>query len=200
MMKLNNREITLMVISVVVGLLLGMILVGSSDDLRTSLFGTAAEDKNEEQAVATETVQYYLVDVPSAQDWLAEKYPANVEVSQVAADELAKLIEAFEFRSAFLKAKEDGYVDAILPQMYAALAGVENVEALKVDENNPMSVCLGLDDDLYGEPGIYLYLTVPANQVKDVGIPETAAWKMLDEPKSDTLYWQLLACYPEPEA
>lgn len=191
--RLNNREIGFLVSGLLVGLLIGMTIIGTMDDLRDSLFGTASTKPNKD-------VAFYLVDLTTAQDWLLEKNPdntANNEQIKEAADVLTKLPEGFEFRAAFVKAKDDGYVDAQLQQMYAALVGVEDVEKLKVDSSNETSVCLGLDDDPYGEQAVYFYLTIPTSQVKKLNIPDAAEWKQLDKPQENTLYWELLACYPE---
>jgi hypothetical protein len=199
--RLNNREIGLLVAGLLVGLLVGMILVGSSDDLRTSLFGTASDETEESASDSAASNVYYLVDLPTAQEWLVEHYPDSEDKITETASMIGKLpAEAFDFNSEFAKAQDDGTVDELLPRMYAALADLEDTEDLgdlKVDEDNGMSVCLGLDDDPYDEPTMYFYLTLPSEVAKDIEIPDSAEWKQLEKPRDNDLFWMLLACYPE---
>jgi hypothetical protein len=196
---MNRREITALVIGLSVGLLLGMILIGSSEDLRTSFFGSARDSDHDDDATpaSVKDFEFYLVELQDTQEWIAEKYPETGEEFGKAVDIVARLSSTTDFRAAFRDAKED--VDMLLPQVYAALINADDIEQAKIEPDNNISVCLGLDDDPYGmsDPVLYLYLTIPTKQVKETGIPET--WEKLDRPKDNDLYWQLLACYPEPK-
>jgi len=193
---MKRREITLLVVGFLVGLLLGMVSVGSSKDLRTALFGTAADDDSDSDLARPKDITYYLVDLPTAQEWLTEKYPeADTEELDTVVNEIGKLSTSSDFREDYKNAEV--YVETMLPQMHGALTGAENLDELESTANSSVSVCLGLNDDPYSMTGpmLYLYLAVPTSDLKKAGIP--ASWEKLDGPKTNDLYWQLLACYPE---
>jgi hypothetical protein len=174
-----------------------MVVVGSSDDLRESLFGTAAGNSQQTQETRSKDVVYYLVDLSTAQDWLAEKYPDTSEELGQAVDLIASISKSPKITKEVQNAQEA--VDLVLPHMYAALTNVENPAEVKVSPDSTISDCLALDDDpVKLEPELYLYLTIPAAQAKEAGVPQE--WQTLKEPKTNALYWTLLACFPEPEA
>lgn len=187
---MNRRELTLVSLSLAVGLLVGMMLVGSSDDLRESLFGTAGSDKKD---TPKDELVYYQVQLPDANEWLTGQFPDTSDDLGAAVDVIGKLTTSTDFRTDFKNAKES--VDTVLPQAFAALVGAESNADVQV--NKDLSVCLGFEDDPYSLDGpiMYLYLTVPTGKVKDFSIPEE--WQELDGPRTNDLYWQLLACFPE---
>jgi hypothetical protein len=189
----RNRTTIGILAGFVVGLLVGAVLVGNNADLRDSLFGTAGGDKKEADFT------YYLVDLDTAQAWLAEQYPDSAEEVKQAVDVIAKLPTAISLKQGLADAKQNGDVDAILLKMYAALVGAEDYENVKVDADNEVSACLGKEDDLFGDVNLLLYLTIPNEQVEKVGIPDVTEWKKLDKSMSSVLYWELLACFPEIE-
>lgn len=187
---MSRRVMLTTVVGFVIGLLVGMVLIGSSDDLRDSLFGTSSErDKK------TDDFTYYLVDLATAQDWLVEEFPEETEKLQGSMTVLNTL-PGVSLIGNFEVAEED--VRFILPQAYAALVGVKDQADLEVEPDDTLSVCLGLDEDPYEGAAIYLYVAVPKDQTSDLHIPE--GWEKLPEPKTNVLYWQLLGCYPEPAA
>jgi hypothetical protein len=187
---MRRREMLFLAVGLVVGLLAGMAVIGTSDDLRTSLFGTATSSK-------TKDMMYYLVELPTAQSWLAEKYPDD---STKLGDAVNKIVDIppADLPDEIMNQKEA--VEVVLPQMYAALTSTKNLNEIKVSPDSPTSACLGLDDDPYNMDGpiLYLYITVPVEQAKKVGIPQD--WQKLDTPKTNVLYWQLLDCYPALDA
>jgi hypothetical protein len=187
MNRLTRREMLTLVSGFVVGLLIGMVLIGSSEDLRTSIFGTAAQEK-------TVKMEYYLANLESAQDWLIQTYPDNTEKLQASVSVLTKA-PAAGFTFDFKAAEED--IQFILPQAYGALLGEKDPANLKVEKSDTTSVCLGVDDDPYEGTTMYLYFSIPTDRAKQFDIPKD--WEKLKDPKMNVMYWKLVGCYPEPE-
>ncbi len=186
-----RREILSLVVGLVLGVFVGMVIVGTSDSLRESLFGTAGGgDKSP-------TVYYYLVSPDQADEWLQARFPESSETLQAPLKSLAKLPDVWGEEDE-LKAIEQNMA-VILPTMYAALQdpNIEevNIENLKVTAESALSVCVGIDDDPYLGSAVYLYLTVPKEQAEQLDIPK--AWERLKQPKDNALYWKRVACYPE---
>jgi hypothetical protein len=187
---MRRRESLFLVAGLVVGLIFGMVLVGTSDDLRESIFGTAASKGTD--------VQYYLVKLEDAQTWLANEYPDNSEQVKAAFDVLAKLPVGTVMPSADVVSYEDAQKDIeyVLPQTYAVLVGDKDAaDKPSVKSDDPTSACLGVDDDPYMGATLYLYLTIPTEKAKKLDVPKE--WEKLKDPKTNVLYWKLLACYPE---
>ncbi len=189
---MTRRQIIPVVVGFIVGLLVGMVVIGSSDDLRTSLFGTAGSDKETKASV-----EYYLVNMDSAEQWLAEKYPDNTEKFQASVSVLTKLPGAVNFPVDFKAAEQD--INALLPYAYGALLNLDTsaIDSLEVKSDSNVSACLGLDDDPYDGTTMYLYLTIPTDQTEKLDIPKD--WQKLEDPQSNVLYWEVIACYPQQE-
>jgi hypothetical protein len=183
---MKRREILFLVSGLVIGLLFGMILVGSDDNLRESVFGTAGSIKKTD-------VEYYLVNLDDAQTWLSTEYPQHSEDLKAAFDKLGLLPVSAVPNVDFKAAQED--IAYLLPQAYGALVGEKNADQIEPKSDNPTSVCLGLDDDPYAGPTLYLYLTLPSDAAKKLDV--TKNWDKLKDPQTNVLYWKLLACYPE---
>lgn len=190
-----RREALSLGVGLVLGLVIGMLLVGTSDSLRDSLFGTAGGGNK-----SSEGVYYYLVSLDEAEAWLQVRFPESSEKVQASMKTLAKLPDVWGEKDA-LKAAEDDMA-VILPRMYAAVQNPDaediDLENLKVATDSELSVCLGIDDDPYIGPTVYLYLTIPKAQAEDLEIPKD--WEKLKQPKDNALYWKLVACYPEEDA
>ncbi len=190
-----RREVLSLVVGLVLGLLIGMTIVGTSDTLRESLFGTAGGGNK-----SSEVVYYYLVSLDQAEAWLQARFPASEEKLQTSFKALADLPDAWGEEEA-LKAIETE-MGVILPHMYAALQDPEleevDMENLKVAADSALATCIGIDDDPYLGPTVYLYLTIPKEQAEQLEIPK--AWEQLKQPKDNALYWKLVACYPEEDA
>lgn len=192
-----RREMISLVAGLIVGLIIGMVLIGSSDSLRDSMFGTASNSDKESDA-STRDLQYYLVELPAAQEWLVEKYPELSDSTDLndAVDLIARLPTAEDFPHNVVDAEEA--VNVVLPNVYQALEGAEELQPaaeVKVEDDNEVMACLGMDDDPYSMTGpiLYFYLAVPGSQAKSAGIPKE--WK-IEQPKTNDLYWQLLSCFP----
>jgi len=190
-----RREMISLVAGLIVGLIVGMVLIGSSDDLRDSLFGTSS---NRSSNASTHELQYYLVELPNAQEWLVEKYPELTDSADLneAVDLIARLPTDENFPHNVVDAEEA--VNVVLPNVYQALEGTDALQPaaeVKVEDDSEVMACLGMDDDPYSMDGpvLYLYLTIPGSQAKSAGIPKE--WK-IEQPKTNDLYWQLLSCFP----
>lgn len=195
-----RREMISLVAGLIVGLVIGMVLVGTSDSLRDSLFGSAT-NSDKGSTASTRDLQYYLVELPMAQEWLVGKYPELSDSADLneAVDLIARLPTAEDFPHNVVDAEEA--VNVVLPNVFQAIEGADELQPaaeIKVEDDSEVTACLGMDDDPYSttSPALYLYLTVPGSQAKSAGIPKE--WK-IDQPKTNDLYWQLLSCFPEIE-
>lgn len=182
---MRRREVIVFVGGLVIGLLVGMILIGSSDDLRESLFGTAGsrQDKN---------TAYYLVSLDDAETWLEEVFPDESEKFQSSISVLSKLPAVWKSEEDFAAMQEE--FELILPYTYGALKEEKDITNLKVSPDDKLTTCVGMDTDPY-EQIVYLYVTIPGDQVDKLTVPKT--WEKLKAPKENTILWQLVACYPE---
>lgn len=182
---MKRRESLFLISGLVLGFFFGVILVGSSDDLRESLFGTASNKPTD--------VDYYLVDLEAAQTWLTGEYPENSEQVKSSFEALAKLPVAVMPNADFKMIATDA--DYILLQTYAALVGEKNIDKIEPKSDDKTSACLGLDDDPYEGTALYVYLTIPTEKAKKMTFLKD--WEKLKDPRTNVLYWKLLACYPE---
>jgi hypothetical protein len=188
---INRLDKLSLVSGLVVGLVVGMILVSATG---MEIPGTASDSDNESGSDIKD-YSYYLVALPTAQDWLYEKYPEKTEEIKQAVDVITRLPTAPDFRAEFKAAQGD--VALVLPQVYAALGDLKEIKEIeKYDPASDILACLGMDDDPYGlQSEMYLYVTIPKAKAKNLAIPES--WQKLEKPKTNALYWQLLACYPD---
>lgn len=193
---MNRRNALAILFTFLVGLLAGMVLVGASEDLSDALFGTAGDGKKDRELFA-----YYQVPLDEVQAWLAETYPDTMEDLKAPLETMAKFVDdATLFDRDFSVVEED--ISTLLPYAYGALVGLDEKELaepenLKIDEESGLSLCVALDDDPYLGASLHLYITVPKDQLEDLNISKQ--WKPLKDPKTNALYWTLLACLPELE-
>jgi hypothetical protein len=182
---MHRREVIVLIVGLVIGLFVGMIVIGSSDDLRELLFGTAIDkvDKSNE---------YYLVTLEDAETWLAEMFPDESEKFEPSVSALSELPAVWRSQDEFEAARQE--FNVILPYTYGALIDQKDITTLKADGSSKLSACLGMDTDPY-EPTVYLYLTIPKKTVDTIEIP--TEWEKLAASKENTILWQLLACYPD---
>lgn len=191
MKRLSQREITLLAISFVVGLVIGMVLIGSSDDLRDSLFGTASDKKADEPV-------YYRVNLDAARQWLDEQFEADVidpDTLEKDVDLIARLANEPDFQTQFTNAEvyaeAEAAVNTLLPQMYGALTGADDLAEPKLVDDDT-ATCLVYDENVYF-PALYVRVTLSPDQAKDFEVPD--AWELLGKPKK-TMLQQEVACYP----
>lgn len=191
---MKRRDIGLIGIGLIVGLLAGVLLM-SSDDVRGGLFGTAGLTVNAPPA-------YYLVDMGESRSWLTATYADQADRISEAFDRVTPLITTNNFAETVRSTQED--INLIVDSAYIALTGLipQNAsEATPEPLPDPLlnslaegnvTACLGLDENPYSVDGyaLYLYVQIPSTQSQFV--PET--WLQLSEPKEDDLFWQRLAC------
>jgi hypothetical protein len=193
--RISRREIAYLVSGLCIGLLVGAVLVGSNHDLRTSLFGSAASDDTR-RADDFRDYAYYLVDLPTAEEWLAAQVPDSSAELAATLETIARLPSSPNFRQDFRAVQPD--VGRLLPQIAQALDPSAPPESSPAGEA-ALAACLGLDDDPYrSQPTLYLYVTISASRIDQIDVPAT--WERLEKPKANALFWQLLACYPAPDS
>lgn len=192
---MSRRDLGLLGIGLIIGLLLGTVVVGSSSDLRSSLFGTVGLTPNAEPA-------YVLVNMEQTRALLEETYPDEREQIDAALTQVDRLRTDMDFASAVRETEAD--VDYVVSRTYTALTGEHDEDAqvqppqvlptplLPSVADGDVQSCLSIDENPYNIEGftLYFYLQVPSTQVN--ALP--GAWERLDEAKDDDLYWQRLAC------
>lgn len=178
---MKRREVFLLVAGLIVGLVLGILIEGEA-----SLYGTAG-DKDKE------AVDFYLVELDAAESWLVEKYPDSSEKVEAALRTFAPSDVPLPIPPSVVAAEED--VKFLLRQSYAALIGAEDIESMKVKDGDGMAACFGVDDDPYEGQTVYLYLTIPSDEVEKMDVPKE--WEKLEKSKDRALYWEFLACFPD---
>ncbi|MCD4687441.1 MAG: hypothetical protein K8S97_16040 [Anaerolineae bacterium] len=187
-MKLTPREIIISVAGLILGLVVGVLL-----EAETDLFGTAGGDTR------STDFTYYLIELDQTEKWLAATYPESTETFQASIGVLEQLPGLWSTLPPVDTLKED--VDVILPPVYAALQGVEeeDVAEYKVAPDTEITACLGVDDNPYDGAVMYLYVTIPDDDMDSLEIPE--AWEDFEikRPKTNTMYWKLVECYPYAE-
>lgn len=191
---MKRRDIGLLGIGLLVGLLAG-VLVMSSDSVRDGLFGTAG-------LTTASPPAYYLVDMRESRGWLTGTYLDRADELSAAFDRVAPLITTSNFGEMVRSVEQD--INLIVVNSYSALTGLAPVNStvptpdplpdplLGSLSDGDVSTCLGLDENPYNVDGyaLYLYIEIPSTQTQFA--PET--WERLSEPKDDDLFWQRLAC------
>lgn len=207
-MKLNRREVTVLISGLIVGLLLGMVMVSLDEDL--ALFGTAGgSDKTGQNKDDKSSVLYYRVPLTEAQTWLGEKYPELTEEKQQEWTDAFAKIDALPTSADFFAdadvLREDiseNTSSNVLDDFYAALTGVEADklnEISQLDVNEGISTCLGLYDDPM-EAGMYLYLKVTSEEAKKLELPKEWEDLKLQKPAENDILWIDMGCFPNVEA
>lgn len=207
-MKLNRREVTVLISGLVVGLLLGMVMVSIDDSL--ALFGTAGgSDKSSQDKGEKNDVLYYRVPLTEAQAWLNEKYPElSTEKQQEWSDAFAKIdalptsADFFNDADALRTDISDNTASNVLDDFYAAFAGVQADkldEISQLDINEGITTCLGLYDDPM-EAGMYLYLKVTSEEAKKLELPKEWEDLKLQKPAENDILWIDMGCFPNVEA
>lgn len=198
-MKLTPREITIIIVGLILGLVAGVLLEAEAD-----LFGTASDEEKSSANTAggdkkSSDFAYYLVELDEVDAWLADTYPESADKFEASIGELQDLPTLWGGMmpdAATLKEQ----VDAVLPPSYAALQGVdeENVADYKADPDYELATCLGIDDNPYNTDGavMYFYMVIPEDDVDSLEIPKEWEDYKLKRPQANTMYWKLVECYP----
>lgn len=191
---MKRREIVLLAVGLAMGLLAGIGLVAVSDRLRDTR-GTAADSPGDDDQDGLTNVEFYLADIPSTREWLMTQSPDDSEQIAMALETLMALPHSPQFSQDFQAARDD--LNLVLPRLYADLS--VPLAAAEDKDKAKLSACLGMDDNPYSAaPTLYFYLTIPRFETQSLELP--AQWNKLDKPQSNTLFWQLLDCYPSPES
>lgn len=196
---MKSRDLIFLAIGLVFGLVVGLVLLSSSD-LTGSLFGTAGLNATVEPA-------YYLADMDASRNWMVELYPDEEEALTTAFGNIVPLTDPLaNFREVILLAQPD--IDYIVNRAFVGLTGTvpeadpTGIPLLNSDSlpapllrslaDGNVTTCLGIDENPYSIEGytLYLYTELPVTQIDT--LPST--WERLDEPKTNDLYWQRLAC------
>jgi len=197
---MKRRDLGWLAIGLVFGLVVSLVVLSSSDELRQSLFGTAGLTPAAEPS-------YLLVDMDASRNWLVEMYSAEEEIITQSFADIALLTDPMaNFREVILATQPD--VELIVNRAYTALTGqppraiptgIPTLDAVNLPSpllpslaDGEVSTCLGIDENPYNIDGyrLYLYVQVPVTQLD--ALP--TVWERLDEPKDDDLFWQRLAC------
>ena len=176
---MKRRELYHLISGLVIGVLLGIALQ------EVALGGTAG--------TKSKAVSYYMTELGTAEDWLVKTYPAEEEKVQSAMRAVSPAESVILSGANFVFVAEDA--EFLLQQIYGALTGEEDAAGLEVKKGTETTLCLALEDDPYAGSKVYLYLTIPADEAKQLEIPNS--WEKLNKPKNNELYWQLVACFPE---
>lgn len=192
---MKRRELGFLGLGLAIGLLLGSVLVGSSDSLRNGLFGTAG-------LTANATPSYLLVTMEQTRALLEEAYPDERDQIAGALAEVDTLRTTTDFAQTIRDT--EATVDYVVSRTFTALTGSVDEDAqAETPETLPAPLipqptdgdvqsCLSIDENPYNVEGytLYFYLQVPSTQAE--ALP--ADWERLDEAKDDDLYWERLAC------
>jgi hypothetical protein len=193
---MKSRRWIFLIAGFVLGLVTGLALLGSS----RALFGTAGLN-------ATADPAYFLADMDATRNWLVELYPEEEQPLTTAFANLVPLTDPMaNFREVIRAAQPD--IDYLVNRAFIGLTGTlpepipTSVPTLTADRlpapllrslaDGDVTTCLGIDENPYNIEGyiLYLYTELPVTQIDSL----PATWERLDEPKSNDLYWQRLAC------
>ena len=187
---MKSREIIFLVGGLVVGILVGAIIIGSSDGLRTDLFGTAADSGNStDPGIEFDELNFYEVEFGDAKDWLSSVEPdvsAELEEDLDNVDGLGTTDNLGEY---FTSVQDS--VDTVLATIHGSL-----LDSLDLDEavRDRARTCIALNNDPYSlsGPGVYVYVQVPDDAVETI----PADWSSLTGPKEENMLYST-TCYSD---
>jgi len=179
---MKTKEMVFMIGGLLVGLVLGAVLIGTSSDLRTGLFGTAADSGNgNDPNIEFRPGQFYLVEFGEAEDWLSQIEPGIVEELQDDLESVEGLASTSNLGQHFRDNQDS--VDTVLFTLHNTLLKEEGAEDNSLAG---FSTCIGIDTDPYStNPGLYLYLEVPPQAGKNI----PTNWAKLDGPREQNMLW-----------
>ncbi|NDJ79221.1 MAG: hypothetical protein GYB65_23470 [Chloroflexi bacterium] len=203
---MKRREIISFAAGLVLGLLVGLGVLASSEDLRDELFGTAGDDDEQQSdASAGEDLVYFQIDLATAQEWLVSQYEDddNVDTDELttAFTTVTDVVSKPAFYDAsqpeeyeeYTAVGEEGVgddVELLLQTLYDGLRTDDDSDA-PPPEDSDMQVCLVLDESGY-ELDTKVLITIPAAQSQDV-VPDSPDWELL--PRYPMRVYEL-TCYP----
>jgi hypothetical protein len=181
--SMKRNEVLYLSGGLVIGLVLGVAVIGSSNDLREDLFGTAANPTvDRDNAVEIDAYSYYLVDFTEMQDWLAMVDPDSSDTlgdDLKTVNDLATLVDISEF-----------FTDETQTSVANVLSVVHTTllqKAFENAQNTGLKTCFGLDR---ASSQMYMYLEVPDEVSEQV----PTNWQKLEAPRANDLLWST-QCY-----
>lgn len=190
---MKPRDILYLIVGLVVGLIIGAALIGTSDDLRNDLFGSATNNPEDEQALRS---SYYQVNFDDARTWLTTALEEDSDEPGEGLEDSLDLVSSLglasasgDFAQAYADSADD--IEAVLNTMRQRILNGE------AEDEAPWQFCIGIDNDPYSTTGpqMYLYLVVPEGA--EDNLPEEWQENQLDGPREPTLYWSY-ECYDTP--
>jgi hypothetical protein len=187
---MKNRSMIYLVGGLVVGFLVGVVVIGSADGLRTDLFGTAADSGDSSGTnIEFDELTFYEVEFGDAEDWLSAVEPEVSEALTEDLDNVNGLGNADNLGQYFTDVQDS--IDTVLFTMHNALLDDANLAA---PLRARASTCIALNSDPYSlsGPGVYVYVQVPDDAAQTV----PADWTSLTGPKEQNMLYST-TCYSD---
>lgn len=187
--RVKNRELIFLTGGLIVGFVVGVILIGSSDEMRTDLFGTVGDTGGSNSDIEFDELTFYEIEFDDAKDWLSEVEP---EVSEELAEDLDHvngLGDTDDLGEYFTEVQDS--IDTVLSTMHRTLLeGIDLEDAIRTR----VSTCIALNNDPYSlsGPGVYVYVQVPEDMVETVPV----GWESLEGPKEQNMLYST-TCYSD---
>lgn len=197
-MSKQTQLIAVGIISLLVGVLLGGTFVGSNDNLREDLFGTAGIDNEDTSSAPPDTqarsvqMVYYEIELEQVDEWLSTSRP---DADLATTTENISALETFITDAATASLTQDeteAKTSEVLENIIVGLAQDETSEAATIAANYNIKMCLGYEEDLYSMTGpiSYIALELPKDQEQNL---QLEGWELLTQPKS--VFWSVIFCY-----
>lgn len=199
--RFSKRDMTVAVITLIIGLVAGMFLAEPF-----GLAGTAGNNDNGTQTEARrdDTRVLYQLDIETVETWLLEDAdPESEEYIQLSAilEQMKEYGGSDDFTTIFGDIQEISPTDSVLTATYERVTGevLENAEELE-GNTDELAVIIGAWEDPYEFEGASLqfYLKVPEDMADD--LPKEWDEFKVDKPLETTIFWTNLRGLPTLEA
>jgi hypothetical protein len=187
---LKNKERIYAVGGLIVGFLVGVVLIGSSDGLRTDLFGTAGSaGDSSDPSIEFDELSFYEVEFGDAKDWLDSVEPAVSQELEEDLNNVNGLGTTDDLGNYFTEIQDS--IDTVLFTLHNTL--LENADMEGIDRSQ-VSTCIALNRDPYSVsgPGVYVYVQVPEQAANTV----PADWTSLSGPQEENMLYST-TCYSD---
>jgi hypothetical protein len=214
-MSKQTQTIVSLIVGLIIGLVLGGAFIGSNDNLREDLFGTAGvedEGANDTSNASVSEVAHYYIPLDNVDDWLSESIveAENAEPSEELGENIT-FIDDVVNRTASLTAEDQSKAEeASLNILRNVTVGLLKESPENLDEapkEYGLKMCLGYEEDLYNpmqEPTSYVELEIPVTEAEKLNLTEVGAsveddqetlefWSRAEQAKST--FWMVLYCY-----
>ena len=158
-----------------IGFIIGILLAGSAG---IDLAGTAVSDTDGGDSIAIEFVpsKYFLIPIEDAEAWLQANNPDVYQEISSDITVVGGMYDANDISTYY--AENGGSVDTVLISLQNTLFADRESE----DDTN---TCIGINQDVYTGPGVYVYVEVSPDLADNV--PDS--WEELDGPKENDILW-----------